>query len=301
MKQLIQTYRDIETPAVGLSDIIFKHASAGNLDGFRTVKPSEHKVLCYEYMRSELIKPSGCSHWIKPGDYVEEYMPVIDDDFFSFRDKIPTSAKAAAIAIEEGGENVPTCLACVCHEYAETIRRKLERWVDVNIGWRPECGGPQNRIVEDFIRTENFDEFFNFSFLPYGECQTTLACNHDPLLSESFEQWSTVIWNKWYEASLVQVLLSKRGRTGSEIWDGEDDNFWNPIMDKLRAHASKRQSEYLEWQRTFFQESENRTQIQAEAEILLHALKHFRAPNSVIRHLTSIVEDTPESFAQLIR
>jgi hypothetical protein len=228
-------------------------------------------------------------------------MPVIDDDFFSFRDKIPTSAKAAAIAIEEGGENVPTCLACVCHEYAETIRRKLERWVDVNIGWRPECGGPQNRIVEDFIQTENFDEFFDFSFLPYGECQTTWACAHDPLLSESFEQWSTVIWNKWYEASLVQVLLSKRGRTGSEIWDGEDDNFWNPIMDKLRAHASKRQSEYLEWQRTFFRESENREQIQAEAEILLHALKQFRAPESVMRHLTSIVEDTPESFEQLIR
>ena len=280
-----------------LANTIFKHASHGNLDGFRTVKPSEHNVLCHSYMYNR--SSPGCSHWIKPGNYVENYMPVIDNAFFEHEGQPPTSAKAVALAIEDAGENVPQCLVCLSHDYAKTILKTLTQWIDVNIGWYPESNGPQLRIVNDFLQTENFEELFDISFVPYNHCQTTWDCDFDPLLSESFEQWSTVIWNKWYEASLVQVLLSKRGRTGSEIWDGEDDTFWNPIMHKLLAHASKRQSEYLEWQRTFFQELENQEQIQAEAAILLCALKHFPAPKSVIAHLNSIVTNVPESFTRL--
>tara|TARA_Y100000593_G_scaffold41991_1_gene80499 strand:- start:4994 stop:5899 length:906 start_codon:yes stop_codon:yes gene_type:complete len=289
-------------PSETLSDIILKHAIAGNLGGLRKVEPSEHKVLCYSYMSGR--PSSNCSHWIKPGDYVEEYMPVISADFFSFRDKIPTSAKAVAIAIEEDGENVPTCLACLCNQYEQTIIRKVGHWIDYN--FRMESMAEH---LNEFFGTSDIDieELFNGPYVAYEYCESDLDDHFDPLKSEFFEQWSESIWSRWYESSILRLVLSKRESGVPMYFD------WASFMEKLEARTRAKESLHRECQDTFSKGPKTRDRIQAEAEILLFAIKHHQKPSasqwrkqhqppaSVIQHLTCIVNGTPEWFMNLIR
>ena len=208
---------NVPAPSETLSDIIFKHAIAGNLGGLRKVEPSEHKVLCYSYMSGR--PSSNCSHWIKPGDYVEEYMPVIDDDFFSFRDKIPTSAKAVAIAIEEDGENVPTCLACLCNQYEQTIIRKVGHWIDYN--FRMESMAEH---LNEFFGTSDIaiEELFNGPYVAYEYCESDLDDHFDPLKSEFFEQWSESVWSDWcFQNAKVGFQCISIGRPSWRSWKPE--------------------------------------------------------------------------------
>tara|TARA_B100000424_G_scaffold234431_1_gene198260 strand:- start:408 stop:830 length:423 start_codon:yes stop_codon:yes gene_type:complete len=112
----------------------------------------------------------------------------------------------------------------------------------------------------------------------------------------AFDKWTKVIWMKWYDAVLFHHLEQHKETLISQ-------DMWQPVMERMMRQASKTQSEYLEWQRTFFDESNDREEITIQADILLCALKvlPIEVPECVMRHLTSIVDGVPESLIRLTK
>ena len=303
-----------------IADCIYKHASQGKLPCFRQVQETESKVLCYSYYTEKPVntekdnhnwlypgRSPNCSEWVKPGDYIGWCQLPLDSELFG--GTLPTSAKAATVTLfDKMGleEGVPDCLAGECEFAAMSLTRCLNLWVSGYIANRPEDN------VQSFVSgyLELDDVFCNYSvdtdeqdmlegwMSAWWEWGCNIFSNPADLPKDTavFDEWTKVIWMKWYDAVLFHHLEQHKETLISQ-------DMWQPVMERMMRQASKTQSEYLEWQRTFFDESNDREKITVEADILLCALKvlPIEVPECVTRHLTSIVDGVPESLIRLTK
>tara|TARA_R100001082_G_scaffold95366_1_gene62519 strand:+ start:448 stop:1413 length:966 start_codon:yes stop_codon:yes gene_type:complete len=305
-----------------IADCIYKYASQSKLSCFRQVQETESKVLCYNYYTETPVntekdnhkkhyahpgRSPNCSHWIKPGDYIQCELPPMDSELFG--GTLPTSAKAATVILfdeTDQPEHVPDCLACECESAAMSLTRCLNLWVSGYIANRPEDN------VQSFVSgyLELDDVFCNYSvdtdeqdmlegwMSAWWEWGCNIFSNPTGLYEDTtaFDKWTKVIWMKWYDAVLFHHLEQHKETLISQ-------DMWQPVMERMMRQASKTQSEYLEWQRTFFDESNDREEITIQADILLCALKvlPIEVPECVMRHLTSIVDGVPESLIRLTK